>query len=524
MPERTKSYVNAHELRSLLEQAPDAYFLHNFEGQIIDANLRACDSLGYAREELLSLSILDIEQDFDVASAQAVWSAMVPGKSVTLNGRHRRHDGTHFQVEARLSVCVVGEERVYLGLVRDLTEREVAENELRISAQRYQTLFNSIDEGFCVIQMIFDDSGQPVDYRFLEVNPAFEQHVGILEAAGKTIVELVPNIERHWIEIYGRVATTGQSVRFREYSPSLQGRSFDVYAFRFGSEGSAQVAILFANVTERVKAEQALKNTERLALLGRLAGVISHEINNPLTAIQNLIYLADMVDDPASVREYLRMAQEEVASAARIVANTLRFTRRTEDATREKISDIIDSALTLLEGKRKSAGLSISRIYGVEDEVLCLSLELRQVFANLLSNAFDATQRGGNVSVRVRNSSRWASGQPCVRVTLADNGTGMTAETQKHLFEALYTTKGANGTGLGLWVSSEILARHGVKVQYKSRTEGRRRGTVFMLCFPRDAVRQLVDPAVPVGVVAPSPASEHAASFKQSGKIPASAP
>lgn len=485
MPHDKRLHVDAHELRGLVEQAPDAYFLHDFSGRFIDVNRRACESLGYSREELLQLSVFDVEMDFDLASAQSAWSLIEAGECTTLMGRQRRRDGSTFPVEARLSLCFVGEEKLYLGLVRDLTDRKTAEEALRVSAEQYKTLFNSIDEGFCVVEMLFDAQGKPENYRFLEVNPAFEKHVGLIGAPGKTIRELVPDIERKWIEIYGDVALTGQSVRFREYSPSLQGRSFDVYAFRFGEEGSVRVAILFANVTERVAAEEALKRTEQLALVGRMAGVISHEINNPLDAIQNLLYMAEFEEDPAMIREYLRKAQHEVSSATRIVSQTLNFTRRSEHARAEKLSQIFDSALTLLEGKSKRLGITVQRFYGTETDVLCLSSELRQVFANLLSNAFDAVPAKGRVIVKILDSTHRKTGRAGVRITLADNGCGMTLETQKRLFEAFYTTKGNEGTGLGLWVSQDILARHGVQVRLKSRSGSLTSGTVFMLWFPR---------------------------------------
>ena len=486
MPQSKREHVDAHELRTLLEQAPDAYFLHDFSGRIIDVNRRACESLGYSREELLQLSVFDVESNFDPAAAEKVWSSMVPGEGTTLAGKHRRKDGSVFPVEARVSVCIFGEERLYMGLVRDVTERTHAESAMRASAEQYRTLCDSIDEGFCVLEILLDETGRPDDYRFLEVNPAFEKHVGILGAPGHTIRELVPDIERKWIEVYGAVALTGRSVRFRESSPSLQQRSFDVYAFRLGGEQSRQVAVLFSNITQRVAAEAALKNSERLALIGRMAGVISHEINNPLDAIQNLLYMADFEEDPATAREYIRTAQQEVSSAARIVSHTLKFTRRTEDATREKLSDIVDSALTLLDGKSRRAGVSVVRAYGPQAEVLCLSSELRQVFVNLLANAFDATPVDGRVAVRVHNSLNQSTGESGVRVTIADTGCGMSTETQKQLFTAFYTTKGMNGTGLGLWVSHEILARHGVKIRLRSRQRSPGNGSVFMLWFPNN--------------------------------------
>jgi PAS domain S-box-containing protein len=136
-----------------------------------------------------------------------------------------------------------------------LVERQHSEQALRQSEERYRILFDSIDEGFCIIEMIFDENDKPVDYRFLETNPAFERQTGLRNALGKTMRELEPDHEKHWFEIYGYVALSGEAVRF-ENSAEMLHRYFDVYAFRFGQPEDRQVAILFNNIIERKKAEE----------------------------------------------------------------------------------------------------------------------------------------------------------------------------------------------------------------------------------------------------------------------------
>ena len=143
-----------------------------------------------------------------------------------------------------------GAPRRILGTAADITQRKVAEDKLRRSEERYRTLFESIDEGFCIIEMIFDAAGQPVDYRFLETNPAFESQTGLHGAVGKTMRELVPGHEQHWFDTYGRVATTGEAVRFENEAKAMD-RWFDVYAARLGEPGSDQVAVLFNDITQR---------------------------------------------------------------------------------------------------------------------------------------------------------------------------------------------------------------------------------------------------------------------------------
>jgi PAS domain S-box-containing protein len=138
------------------------------------------------------------------------------------------------------------------------TERKRAEQTLRENEERYRNLFNSIDEGFCVIELLFDELKKPIDYRFLEVNPAFEKHSGLHDVTGKRLRELVPDIEQQWIDISAKVALTGEAIRFTHEANALDRRWFDVYAFRLDEPASSRVALLFNNITVRKQAEQAL--------------------------------------------------------------------------------------------------------------------------------------------------------------------------------------------------------------------------------------------------------------------------
>jgi len=145
----------------------------------------------------------------------------------------------------------------------DVTERTRAEAAVRSSEVRYRTLFEMMDEGFCVIELVFDDSGVAVDYRFMETNPAFEKHTGMIGAVGRMIRDLVPDIETHWFENFGRVAQTGEPVRFADVSEALERRWFDVYAFRLGVAGSNTVAVLFSDISTRKHAEDSLQESEQ---------------------------------------------------------------------------------------------------------------------------------------------------------------------------------------------------------------------------------------------------------------------
>jgi PAS domain S-box-containing protein len=147
--------------------------------------------------------------------------------------------------------------------VRFYRKRYESSEELRKSEERYRVLFNAMDEGFCVVEMLYDPTGKAIDYRFLEINPAFEKQTGLQQVLGKTIRELVPNNEAYWFEIYGNVARTGEAIRFENLTQGLQ-KYFDIFAFRVGGDESRNVAILFKDITERKRVEAELHEKERL--------------------------------------------------------------------------------------------------------------------------------------------------------------------------------------------------------------------------------------------------------------------
>ncbi len=237
---------------------------------------------------------------------------------------------------------------------------------------------------------------------------------------------------------------------------------------------------------ERKRAELALRNAERLASLGRLAAVIAHEINNPLEAVTNVLYLlrhrADL--DPLS-RDYIRIADEELARVAHIVRQALSFSRGHSNVAEVRVSTVLQNVLDLYGSRMQAENVTIQKQFKCEGDIVAIEGELRQVFSNLIVNAVDAVGKGGTVVLRVSPARNCRNGgSDGIRVIIADNGTGIRPEYRNELFEPFFTTKGNKGTGLGLWISREIVEKHGGTIRLHSRTTPGSSGTVFSVFLP----------------------------------------
>jgi len=202
--------------------------------------------------------------------------------------------------------------------------------------------------------------------------------------------------------------------------------------------------------------ETALRHSERLAIVGRLASSIAHEINNPLEAVTNLLYLLNGTPLNAEQQDYLDIAQRELARVSEIAVNTLTFNRRRDVKGQASIAALLDSVLLLYHGRLAGSDTVVEHRYRNAAPLTCYPGELRQVFANLIGNAFDAMRGGGRLLVRERPATHPRTGEDGVRITVADTGEGMSEDVKAHLFEAFQSTKGLNGSGLGLWISKEL--------------------------------------------------------------------
>lgn len=245
------------------------------------------------------------------------------------------------------------------------------------------------------------------------------------------------------------------------------------------------VLLVLQNIMERKQAEAALRRSEKLAAAGRLAATIAHEINNPLEAVTNLLYLARK--KPSQAQRFVELADQELARVSHIAKQTLGFYRDSSAPISLDISEIFDNVLFLYGKRLETRQIIVNKKYGPEVRITGFAGELRQVFSNIVSNAVDAIGQRGKLSIKVSMGPCWndrsVSG---VRVTVGDTGSGIKPDHMKRIFEPFYTTKIDVGTGLGLWVSHGIIKKHHGSIRVRSTIAPGKSGTVFSIFLPTD--------------------------------------
>ena len=334
--------------------------------------------------------------------------------------------------------------------------------------------------------------------RIVRVNEVFANMTGVplTRHLGHTLLEVLPQPAAQQLEdVVHRVIDSEAPVYDVELSRQAGQPDWPstwmvtAYPVRTTPHKVRWVGVIALDTSERKRSEEALRRTEKLAATGRLAASIAHEINNPLEAITNLLFLlGKFCALEGQALTYVTMAQGEVRRMSEITQQTLRFYRQSTLPARTSMADLLDSVLSLYQVRASTLGIEVERKYDPSLDLYCFAGEVRQVIANLVGNAIDATTGGGRMIICARRSRNWkVPGQQGIRFTVADTGVGMEAEARRRLFEAFFTTKGMTGTGLGLWVSLEIIQKHHGIVQVRSRPAsdgGKWHGTVFQMFLP----------------------------------------
>jgi PAS domain S-box-containing protein len=385
----------------------------------------------------------------------------------------------------------------------DITQRKKAEEEIKASAEKYRILSSSMDEGYFVIDVIFNEQNQPTDLFYVETNPVSVRIVGS-DYTGKRLTEISPNYEKYWFEIFGDVALTGKSVRLERYAePDNKWYSF--YVFKIGGKDSRRVGNTFLDVTERKKAEVALraseqkleeysknleklveertkqlKDSERLAAIGVTAGMVGHDIRNPLQAITGDVYLLrdylsgmpDTISVKHDVAQSLEEIEKNVGYINKIVADLQDYSRAVTPELRNlNLYELVTGAFRNIEiPENVNPTIEIDSKINLKTDATLLT----RILTNLVINAIQAMPKGGKLSIVAMQT------QDSLVLSVQDTGVGIPEYIKPKLFTPMTTTK-AKGQGLGLAVVKRLVEALKGTICFESK-EGN--GTKFTITLP----------------------------------------
>lgn len=490
--------------RRLHESMRDAYAMVDMSGHLIDFNQTFREMLGYSDEELHSLTYSDLTPDRWHESETRILTeqVLVEGQSQVYQKEYLRKDGTPFPVELKTFLIrdENGQPEAMWAIVRDITERKQAEHALQESEKRYRLLFQSLVAGFALHEIICDAHGKPVDYRFLETNPAFRKLTGLeaVNLVGCTVLEALPETEPYWIERYGQVALSGESIHFEEYSATL-GKYFDVTAY---SPQPGQFAVMFLDITERKRAEAEIRELnanlekkveERTAQLKAINSEletftysVSHDLKAPLRGIDGYSRLLQE-DHAASLNE------EGQAFLANIRKGAQQMNQLIEDLLAYSRLERRDLQTVRIEpGKVANAVVAefaeeIRARHAVASVALpCLEVRadkdgLAMILRNLIDNALKFTRDTQQPTIEIGGREE---AETCI-LWVRDNGIGFDMHFRERIFEIFQRLQRAEdypGTGIGLAIARKAAQRMGGRIWAES-TPGQE--TTFFVELPK---------------------------------------
>jgi two-component system NtrC family sensor kinase len=360
---------------------------------------------------------------------------------------------------------------VLVATVKSLVRLHRAESQAQLAATQWQATFDALTEGVAII----DRSGV-----------VSRCNRPLTQLLGRSYGEIENSDFRDLVRSsFGLTLTQDGELPPQEIK--VGSRFFRLSVDEIISQGERMGGIFIASeTTEQKRAEEALLINERLAATGRMAHTIAHEINNPLEAITNLVYLLQRsLDQPETAKGYIDEAAKELARVSRISRQILSFNRESSSPVELRIGDLIEDVLALNNRFLLDKRIRISKDWDASTVLQGFPAQLRQVFSNLLRNAVEASTDGGEIRIKISRSTIWdAVATPAIRITIADHGLGISSEIKGRIFEAFFTTKDLKGSGIGLWLSSTIVHEHGGKLQVRSCTRPSRSGTCMSVVLP----------------------------------------
>lgn len=481
-------------LRQLIENSSDIITILGPDGTIKYESPSAERVTGHPPAQLVGKNIFDYIHSDDKAVARTAIAKLLAapgGTSELIEIRFATAAGNYRTLEA-IAKNLLDEPGIWGILMhsRDISVRKqlVREKMARLEAEAAKRRFHDLVQGLELIVW----EANPATREFTFVSRKVQDMLGYSPESwfGHGWMQHVCEEDRQRMQEYWQRAIHAAASDCEYCGISATGRllwlRLVTYVDRDADGNVLQLRGMIVDVTERRQAEATLRLTERLAATGRLAASIAHEINNPMAAVTNLVYLIEnypRVDE--QVRQFARLAQEELKRMAHITRQMLGFYRESTNAGQVQVSELLDGVLDLYDRRIKNSGVRVEVRSETAPEVNVFAGEIRQVLSNLLINALDATPSGGRVVIRIRSARDWMdSGRRGTRIIFADNGPGIPAELRCRIFEPFFTTKGQKGTGLGLWVSEGIVHKHQGKLRVRSTQKEGQSGTCFSIFLP----------------------------------------
>lgn len=383
-----------------------------------------------------------------------------------------------------------GQPTAIVGISRDITKKKQNEEALRKSEEKYHILFNSIDEGFCIIEVIFDAVGKPANFRYLKVNRAFEKQSGIQNAVGKCIRDLVPDLEEEWFEIYGKVALTGEPIRFQNESKVLN-CWYSLYAFRVGTQDKGKVAVLFKDITDEVKAKNKIE--ESLKMQEEFFINVSHELKTPLSIIYSAtqlmeVYLKKNSNDANQEKVFnnIDTIKQSCYRLTKLINNIMDLSKMETGffelkLSNENIVQVVKNIVHGVSGHTQWKRLSVIFNSNSEEKIIAIDADkIERVVLNLISNAIKFSDSGNEIHVNVTDQGEW------VQISVQDHGIGIDKEHMDRLFQRFYQAdkslhRNAEGTGIGLSIVKSIVDMLDGKINVESEVG---KGSTFKIDLP----------------------------------------
>jgi PAS domain S-box-containing protein len=434
---------------------------------------------------------LKVPLDAGVRAVQSTPLISSAGTLIGMLSTHSSHPRCPDERELRLLDLLARQAADYL-------ERVQIEGVLHESENKYRSLFESIDQGFCTAEVLFDEDTNPVDCRFLLVNPAFERQTGITQLIGRRMSEIAPKSQEYWLKVLRNVALTGEAIRFETLTAEW-GRHFYVHAWRIGREEERKIAVLFNDITDRKRAEEILRDyAEHLKEADRrkdeFLATLAHELRNPLAPIGNALEIMKQPSLTAEIFQQARgIAENQLKQIVRLVDDLLDVSRITRgrielQKRRVTLKSIVTQALEIsrphIEGNEHALSVSLpsETIYLDADPV-----RMTQVLSNLINNSCKYTEPRGRIEVRAQIEKTVPDSKAELILSVKDNGIGIAPGDLPRLFEIFSQvesslTRSHGGLGIGLSLVRGLVEMHGGTVQAKS--EGIGKGSEFIVRLP----------------------------------------